>query len=109
MTGKKTIQKILKQSVQDIDKIHSRVIDYMDTGTKEFDLINDIIHNVRQNLSFLEIDLSNDIKRINEKSRWEKQYKTAVNKVGKLNLNFLNQPLKYNKMKRYILKNPILI
>ena len=108
MTGKKTIQKILKQSVQDIDKIHSKVIDSMDTTTKEFDLISDMIHNVRRNLSFLEIDLCSEIRIINEKSKFDKQWKTATNKVGKLNLNFLNQPLKYNRMKRYLLKNPLL-
>ena len=97
MTGKKAIQKILKQSVH-----------YMDTSTKEFDLLNDMIHNVRRNLSFLEIDLCSEIRRINEKSKFEKQWKSATNKVRNLNLNFLNQPLKYNRMKRRLLKNPLL-
>ena len=90
MTGKKQIWKILNQAVLDINKIDYKIIDYMDINTKEYKILSTMITNVRNTLSSLEINLSYEIKRINETSKYEKRWKTATDKVGNLKLNFLD-------------------
>lgn len=90
MTGKKQIWKILNQAVLDIDEIDNKIIDYMDINTKEYKILSTMTLKVRNTLSRLEINLSYEIKRINENSKYEKRWKNAKNKVGNLKLNFLD-------------------
>ena len=103
MTGKKQIWKILNQAVLDIDKIDYKIIDYMDINTKEYEILSTMIGNVRHNLSNLEINLFYEIERINEASKYEKRWKTAINKVGNLQLNFLDSLVhRINKQNKII-------